>query len=105
MQDKASAPNDLELRLAALEQFLDAIPGEPTLATIRSILVTLRRHGRDAALRGVDDELVEQIEEACDEIGHALRKLRALALRGDVNEALVQVAATAEPDGAVPALS
>jgi hypothetical protein len=53
----------------------------------------------------VDDELVEQIEEACDEIGHALRKLRGLALRGDVNEALVQVAATAERDGAVPALS
>jgi hypothetical protein len=93
MQENAPDPNDLERRLAALEEFLDGIPSATTLATIRAIVVTLRREAQDAALRGASRELVEQIEEACDEIRHGLRRLRALTLRGDVNEALVRVAA------------
>jgi hypothetical protein len=89
----ASDPNELEQRLAALEEFRDTIPQAPTLATIRAIVVTLRRQAREAASRGADTELVEQIEQACDEIAAGLHKLKALTLRDDVNEMLVRLAA------------
>jgi hypothetical protein len=89
----ASDPNELEQRLAALEEFLDSIPGAPTLARMRAIVVTLRRQDREAASRGADIELVEQIEQASDEIAGGLRKLKALALRGEVDEMLVRFAA------------
>jgi hypothetical protein len=93
MQDNVSDQNDLERRLAVLEEFLDAIPTAATLATVRAIVVTLRRHSGDAALDGADAGIVDEIETACSDISRGLRKLTALSLRADVNEVLVLLAA------------
>jgi hypothetical protein len=91
-----------ELRLAALAEFLDAIPRGDDAATIRAIAVMLHRTVATPLCAVSTRSWSSRSRQACDEIGHALRKLGALALRGDVNEALVRVAPTVERGAPAP---